>query len=457
MDNNNCPNCGKSLPSNAAFCGYCGSKVSRQIPKPDIQASTKYPPQFFELDQYLPIPARKSINKQIPQGELNRILRDFEKGKGEVYLRAKQSLQENLPLAAVRPLWAMQDKFSFPDEKKKDVLSLIGEIGGEEVVKVVTGETFTTDLLKHMRIIASINSPTAIPWLAENSSDYSIESIVAMKIIERFNKQEAIADLIKSARFTYIESEPSEESGYSGIKKSSSLLPGLISAGIKAAADVATNHNIKVHFAGLIPGPFVPVKQLKSDTTHFAWTFLKEKFRLKAVIGLADKFGTRQLEDCWQNLNPKKDDNILAFLSGCYLYKGLQHPILRNTVDTLTSMDMRNYFHHSRLIFLMDCLISGRNESSKSQYLGVLSNLLNHKEKIVSTFINSSILYNNFTPLISEVLSKGLVAEHIPAIVFSNEEHRNPIAKALLDGAKDPTLIKNIEEYKQVFSSWKVY
>ena len=174
------------------------------------------------------------------------------------------------------------------------------------------------------------------------------------------------------------------------------------------------------------------------------------------MIGLVDKFGTRQLEDCWQNLNPKIDDNKLPFLSGCYLYKGLQHPMLKNAIDTLINQDMRNYLFHSRLIFVMDSLISGRNESSKNQYLGVLSSLANHKERIISTFINSSILYNNFTPLISEVLSKGLVSDHIPAIVFSSTEYRNSDAKTLLDGAKDPAIIKEIEEYKQIFSSWKV-
>lgn len=61
MDNNTCPNCGKSLPSNAAFCGNCGTKVSRQIPSVTPETRSKYPPQFYELDQILPIPGKKRI------------------------------------------------------------------------------------------------------------------------------------------------------------------------------------------------------------------------------------------------------------------------------------------------------------------------------------------------------------------------------------------------------------
>jgi len=457
MDNNTCPNCGKSLPSYAAFCGNCGTKVSNQIRKPNTQTSAKYPPQFYELDQFLPIPGKKPINKQIPQGELYRILTDFEKGRGEVYSRALQLLHENLPLAAVKPLWTMKNKLFFPEEKTKDVMSLLSEIGGEEVVKLITDEPYmASNMLDYLNVVANTNSPTAIPWLAKNSSDHTPGSILAMKILERFNKPEVIPNLVNHASFLYVESEPSDSVSHRGVRKSSGLLPGLVAEGIKAAADMAANHNTKVNFARLIPAPFIPIKQLESDTTNFAWTFIKEKFRLKTVLSLVEKFGLRYLEDCWQDGNLQKEESKTTFLSGCYLYKGLQHPVIRQTIDSLLNQDMKNFWHHSRLIFLMDAIISSKNESINSQYINIISGLQNHKEQIISTFINSSILYNNFSPLVSDVLSRGLVSNHIPAIVFSSEEFRNPTAKALIGGAINPSTIKEIEESKRVFSSWKV-
>lgn len=457
MDNNACPNCGKSLPSNAAFCGNCGTKVSRQIPIVTAQTTPKYPPQFYELDQLLPVPGRKPTNKQIQPGELRRILTDFEKGRGEVYARASRLLHENLPLAAVQPLWSMKSKLFFPEEKTKDVMSLLSEIGGDEVVKLITDEAYVaSNLLDYLQVLALTNSPKSIPWLAKNSSDHSLTSIMAMKILERFNNPEVIPNLVKHASFLYIESEPANSAGYKGVRKSSGLLPGVIAAGIKAVADSAANHETKMNFARLIPAPFMPIQQLESDTTNFAWRFLTEKFRFKTVLSLVEKFGLRYLEDCWKDVNPQTDESITTFLSACYLYKGLQHPFIRQTIDSLINLEMTSSWNHSRLIFLMDAIITSKNESIKSQYTSVIGGLLNHKEPIITAFINSSILYNNFSPLISQVLAKGLVSEYIPAIVFSSEEFRNPTAKALLSGARDPSIIQEIEESKRVLSSWKV-
>ena len=124
MDNNACLNCGKSLPSNAAFCGNCGTKMNCQIPIAISQTSAKYPPQFYDLDQLLPVLRKKPVNKQIPPGELRRILTDLENRRGEVYARASRMLHENLPLRVLQPLWTMKNKLFFPEQKTKDVMSL---------------------------------------------------------------------------------------------------------------------------------------------------------------------------------------------------------------------------------------------------------------------------------------------------------------------------------------------
>ena len=461
MESYVCHNCGNVLNPSVKFCGKCGTKVNFE-PQSVIQSTSSemiIPPLFYELNEFFWPSTASSTNKFLAPNILQTLLNDFEKRNREAYERAKEMLLDAKPVEAIDSLWKMKNKFMFPEEKKGDLYYLLGEIGGEKVVRLIVDNNKYTDNEYSLIALSKIRSNAKIPWLSEYTNFVQFPfDILAIKNLEQTNSPEVISILINQSSFMYIEEEIYEPSGTDRNLLSEVLLrkkqpkksttSSLLSIGIASVANYNENKNKKLALTGLITAPYVKTDNAIEDSTNLLKTYLTEMYRLGAVLKLCGPNGVRKLDNMWSKDDARKLNSVDVFLSGCYLYMGAVHPKTNAILDSLMSKNPDAYSVHLSLIYLMDALLRGKSNLAISQYLNFLRSLMRHKHQIIREAISASILYNNFSPLKEELFPMTLTEGMIPALVFSSIEHDNHHAKSLLSST---TWGPEIEYYKTYF------
>ncbi len=449
MENYVCLNCGNALNPAVKFCGKCGTKVKFEPQSANQSTSSDMiiPPLFYELNSFFRPSNASSKNKYLAPNILQNLLNDFEKGNGETYERAKEMLFEVKPVEAIDSLWKMKDKFMFPEEKKGDLYSLLGDIGGEKVVHLIVDNNIFQDMEYSLIALSKIRSNAKLPWLSEYANFIQFPfDILAIKNLEQINLPEIISILINQSSFQYIESDESESSGTGrnliserlfGKKQSlKSTTSSLISAGIAGFTNYYQNKSKKNSLTGLITTPYVSINNVIEDSTNLLQTYHTEMYRLGAVLKLCGPYGVRKLDNMWSKDDARKLNSVDVFLSGCYLFMGAVHPKTNAILDSLMSKNPDANNIQLSLIFLMDSLLRGKSNLANSQYLNFLRNLMRHKNQIIREAISASILYNHFTPLTEELFPMALTEGLIPALVFAGLVHANHNAKTLLSSSE---------------------
>lgn len=402
----------------------------------------KLPEPFFEIQELTKnnYPGRK--HRSVDQKVLNNLLRDFEKGNGSIYENAKTELLKNIPLEAVDPLWKMKNKFSFPTEKVEDVYIILGEIGTDQVAKLLSEKSlfFGDEAFYAMIALSKLNSPLTIELLGSmaNLSLNFPADIMAINILKNINKPEAITALVNKSNFVFTESvedDPNEEGfieRYRRIKRgketriTDNLAVGVLFAGIKGFAQYYKNKAAKVQCSGFLTAPFLPLDTMLADQTDILRSFHSHRYRMNAVLSLCERWGLSYLDNCWAASQTPKKESDAYFLTGCYLNKGLDPAPVETYVNRVVSSKLNTNELQMKAIFLVDALLHGEEESLKAKYQSQIQGLIDHKETIVANSTAASVFYADYRPLIPKILLECSKPELIPAIVFSARIANNP-------------------------------
>jgi hypothetical protein len=481
-DNLKCSQCGKSHNPEARFCGNCGNQFTNNLVFDNLHSIDQHqlPEMFYEIDFLLQNHKSNRSNRVIRPNELNQVLNAFEKGHADSFERAKSALIDSRPIQAVDQLWRMKGKLFFSEDKKGDVYEVLGEIGGDKVVNLLIKDEYVhgDDLLFRLLALNKIKSPVSAEWLGKQTdSIFNFPHyVVAMKCLEKLNSPNVISILCENAGLAYVEAEDDTMSARNdssltkmiedvtleeiGLKKrrkvtSGSLIGGAIFAGIGALAAYAKNKKIKTDLSVILPSPFLPLETPINDPTNFLSKFVAERYRLSIVSSFLDRFGNSYLERCTNDPNMLNNSTGQSFLTGCLLFKGIDHPTIDNTINGLMRKKILINEVHLSLIFIIDSMIRGKSSKHLNKYRPMIRQLINCKEDFVALAIMSSIIFSNYSPLIPEVLSNPLSFHLTPSLAYSNLMHDNPDVKHFaqkLDGENRKTL----QSWEETYRAWLV-
>ncbi|MBI9046906.1 MAG: hypothetical protein JEZ06_20640 [Anaerolineaceae bacterium] len=404
-------------------------------------STAKLPEPFYEIQELTKIYHSRLEHQSMDQKTLKNLLRDFEKGKGSEYERAKSELLKNLPLEAVDPLWKMKNKVSA--EKLEDVFLILGEIGTDKVARLLTKDKFLfgDDAFYTIIALSKLNSPLTIEWLGSraNSSDSNIlANIMAINVLKNINKPEGIAALVNGSNFFFTESEevdPNEEGFIERYKRISrgkekritdNMAVGALFAGLKGLGQYYKNKAAKVQCSGFLTAPFLPLDIMLADQTNILKRFHFHRYCMNAVFSLCDRWGFSYLDNCWAASQTPKKESEAYFLTGCYLNKGLDPAAAEAYINRVISSKLNTNELQMKAIFLVDALLHGEGESLKIKYHSQIQELIDHKETIVAKSAAASVFYADYRPLIPKILLERSSSELIPAIVFSARIANNP-------------------------------
>lgn len=456
-NNDTCLSCGKVLATNEKFCGGCGAynpNFAETKSKTPIKNDIR-PALFVEMQSLIKKTDTNKRHVPMSHSELANMLKTFEKSKGADYNNAKNILLEKLPIEAIEPLWKMKDKIFLGEEVEKDIYQVLGEIGTEEVVKLVIKEfPYGSHTFELLLILSKNQSALAIDWLGEVSgqTDEFPSNILAMLNLLELNNPAAIKALVSNQQLNFLEfdtndvdyrNRPQNQTFVEMLlsnddrnrPKNQSFGGSLLSAAIKGVSQYGKQQQENIIAAGLATFPDLPMEIFGVTPSKLILHQQSEMCRLFAVLTLCKNFGFSYLNDCWPASGRNSELSLRSFLAGCYLFSGQSNPNLDKVFTDLLASQLNTPEQYSSAIFICDALMKAKNNFHQQVFTPRIIEFLNKKSIPVKNSIAASTLFTNFAPLMHEALETARVSGliFVPSLVFASSIYGNEKASALLN------------------------
>ena len=348
----------------------------------------------------------------------------------------------------------MKDKIFIKADAEKAIYEILNEIRSEKLIDLILKENFiTNEKLEAMAfsVIAEELPPRATDWLGEQSKRETPYNILSIEILRRIGTKEALLSLAKNAYANFI-----EDSG-----PMSKSLP----LSVAIAGATAMKQDVDRQMAAtLLTAPFIPIELLIS-APKIVQKSQEHIYRAQVMAELAQKHGLHEVENLYNqkflnSISRFDKSSIESCLAGTMLLAGKAPSFINMVIKNVIQSRKMNFGDQISASVLTYCLIQYSKNKNTNIYYDSIMAAINDKDKILNQSAIASVLYLDYQPVISSVLSRITTkdARFIPALAFCALFHDNPDGKNLynqLEAQGNNEIKKATSNWREIIMEWK--